>query len=131
MGYHRGKLDWPVITGVVGVFVVGRKNPNGSGLHDVCPVRPDVHRALFGVDLKSSGVGKQLSIDPDPFLADFNRVAGSGGDRLKQGRVLVGTLEAAGPIAACNCFGCSGPRRAKSDKGRVRVIGDDVEACTN
>ena len=63
MGNHRRELDWPVITGVVGVFVVGRENPNGSGLHDVRPVGPDVHRTFFRVDLESGGVGKQFSVD--------------------------------------------------------------------
>src|SRR6266702_5523716 len=100
MSDHRRELDWPVVTGIVGVFVVARKNPNGSGLHDVCPIGPAAHWTFFRVDFEGDGVGKQLSIDADSHLADFNRVALSGGDRFDQSRVLIRTLQATWTITA-------------------------------
>ena len=97
---HRRELNWPIVTGIVGVLVVARKNPNGSGLHDVCPIGPAAHRTFLRVDFEGGGVGKQFSRDADPFLADFYRVAGSGGDRFEQGREFIGTLQATWTIAA-------------------------------
>ena len=76
MGDHRRELDRPVVTGVVGVFVVGGENPNRSGLHDVCSIGPNVHGTFFCIDFQRDGVGKQLSVDADSLLADFYRVAG-------------------------------------------------------
>ena len=131
MGNHRRELDWPVITGVIGVFVVGRENPNGSGLYDVRPVGPDVHWTLFHVSLERGCVGKESSVNANSVMTDFYRVAGSGGDRLEQSRVLIWALQAAWTIAACNGFGCGLSCRAERDERRIRVVCDDVEACPN